>query len=250
MNGSRITLAAIGDLHCDRHNAKAVKDLLHSAAERTDVLLLAGDLTTRGEPDEARLLAEHINALATPIVSVLGNHDWHAGQGHEVAEILREGGAIVLEGDHAVLPINDIELGIAGGKGFVGGFTGSHIPDFGEPLMRELYAETTAEVAALDHALHEIATCNFRIVLLHYSPAAETLHGEPPGIYAMLGSDRLAGPIREHEPAAVFHGHAHAGSPRATIGDVPVFNVSLPVREGEFFIHELKSEDTASGAIH
>jgi len=37
------------------------------------------------------------------------------------------------------------------------------------------------------------------------------VEGEPPGIWTMLGTDRLAAPIREHEPDLVLHGHAHAG---------------------------------------
>lgn len=250
MNGSRITVAAVGDLHCDRHNSEPVKELLTGAADRADVVLLAGDLTTHGEPAEASVLAGHLTELRTPVVAVLGNHDWHAGLGHAVAETLRGAGATVLERDHAILRINDTELGIAGAKGFIGGFTGSHLTDFGEPLLREVYAEGTAEAGALDRSLQEIATCPFRIVLLHYSPAEGTLQGEGPGIYLMLGSDRLAGPIREHEPTAVFHGHAHSGSPRATIGEVPIFNVSLPVREGQFFLYELNPEDSAAGAIH
>lgn len=250
MNGSGIAVAAIGDLHCDRRDSEPVRQMLRAAADSADVVLLAGDLLTHGEREEAELLARHLAEIDTPVVAVLGNHDWHAGYGDKVAETLRRGGATVLERDHVVLQIGDTELGIAGTKGFIGGFAGSHIPDFGEPLLREIYAETTAEVVGLDRALHEIATCAMRIVLLHYSPCEGTLHGEPPGIYAMLGSDRLAGPIREHEPAAVFHGHAHSGAPRATIGSVPVFNVSLPVREGQFLVHELKPEESGSGALH
>jgi Icc-related predicted phosphoesterase len=140
------------------------------------------------------------------------------------------------------------EVGIAGLKGFVGGFAGSHLPDFGEPLLRRVYAETSADVAALDDALKAIAHCPVRLVLLHYSPSAETLEGEPPGIWTMLGTDRLAAPIAAHEPDLVVHGHAHAGRFEGAIGNVPVYNVSVPVLRRDFWIFELAAAPTP--AVH
>lgn len=250
INEAPITVAAMGDLHCDRHRSAPVAELLKATAEEADVILLAGDLTNHGEEEEARILAGHLGELTIPVVAVLGNHDCHSGHSHEVAEALRDGGVTVLERGHAVIHVNGIELGIAGSKGFVGGFAGSHLPDFGEPLLRALYAETGAEVAALEDGLREIATCLFRLVLLHYSPSEGTLQGEPPGIFTLLGSDRLAAPIREHEPTAVFHGHAHLGSTHAAIGEVPLFNVSLPVRQGRAFIYKLDPEAATPGTVH
>lgn len=250
MNGSPITIAAAGDLHCDRHNSGPVSDLLRTAAQEADVLLLAGDLTTHGVPEEASLLAGLLGDLPIPVVAVLGNHDWHAGRADELAETLRRTGATVLDRAHTILHVNGAELGIAGTKGFIGGFPGSHLPDFGEPILRDLYAETGSEAAALEDGLREISTCQFRLVLLHYSPSEGTLEGEPPGIYTMLGCDRLAAPIRAHEPTAVFHGHAHSGSKHTTIGNVPIFNVSLPVRQGQAFILELNPQDSVFGTVH
>lgn len=250
MHGSPVTVAAIGDLHCDRRSSDSVAEVLRGAAEAADLLLLAGDLTTHGGEEEAALLAGHISDLEKPVVAVLGNHDWHAGHSEEITACLQEAGAAVLDRNHTTVQVGDSEVGIAGGKGFVGGFAGSHLPDFGEPLLRDVYAETGAEVAGLEASLTAIATCHFRLVLLHYSPALETLAGEPHGIHVMLGSDRLAAPIREHEPNAVFHGHAHLGSPEATIGEVPVFNVSLPVTQGRPFIYELEPGEAGAGPVH
>ena len=130
-------------------------------------------------------------------------------------------------------------------EGFVGGFSGSHLPDFGEPLLREVYAETSAEVAAIDRGLRAVAHCAVRIVLLHYSPTADTLRGEPEGIFAFLGTDRMAPPISEHSPDLVLHGHAHAGQFKGLVGEVPVFNVSVPVMGRDFWIVELSGSRKA-----
>jgi uncharacterized protein len=131
----------------------------------------------------------------------------------------------------------------------VGGFPGSHLPDFGEPLLRTVYGETTRDVEALDRGLREIALCPTRIVLLHYAPLEQTIAGEPPGIWAFLGTDRLAAPIAEHEPDLVLHGHAHAGTFEGAIGDSPVYNVSVPVMERDFWLFELDARP-ATRAIH
>jgi uncharacterized protein len=141
----------------------------------------------------------------------------------------------------ATCEVDGQQVGIVGTKGFVGGFPGSHLPDFGEPLLREVYAETGRDVAALDEGLTAIADCDFRIVLLHYSPTLMTLEGERPEIAAFLGSDRLAHPIADHLPDLVLHGHAHAGRFDGTIASVPVFNVALPMKR-EFWVFELSAD--------
>jgi Icc-related predicted phosphoesterase len=87
-------------------------------------------------------------------------------------------------------------------------------------------------------------------VLLHYSPTVETLEGEPQGIWAFLGSDRLAAPIREHAPDLVLHGHAHAGRFEGRIGDSPVYNVSVPVMEQDFWVFELSTPRRPTTPIH
>jgi Icc-related predicted phosphoesterase len=139
---------------------------------------------------------------------------------------------------------------VAGTKGFVGGFPGSHLPDFGEPLLREVYRETTREVEALDRGLREIALCQVRIVMLHYAPTRDTIEGEAPGIWAFLGTDRLAAPIAEHEPDLVLHGHAHSGTFEGALGGVPIYNVSVPVMGRDFWLFELEATAAPSTPIH
>jgi uncharacterized protein len=243
-----VRLAAAGDVHCAPENRDAVMTAFEAIEGEADAVLLAGDLTTHGEPEQAEVLAEACRGMETPVVTVLGNHDLHTGHGEELTDILTGAGIEVLERSHTTL--RGCGVGIAGTKGFVGGFRGLGLPDFGERSLRAIYAETTAEVEALSTGLHEIALCPFRIALLHYAPVAETLHGEPPEIWTFLGSDRLAAPILEHRPDLVLHGHAHAGRLQAELDGVPVYNVSVPVMGQDFWLFELSAASQAATATH
>jgi len=234
-----IRVAAAGDVHCDEVNRDAIARAFDRVEGEVDAILLAGDLTTYGELEQGELLAAICAPLQTPVYAVLGNHDWHCNQAAELAAALEAAGVRMIDRGHAIQELGGARLGIAGAKGFVGGFPDSALPDFGEPLLRQVYAETTAEVDALAAGLAAIADCDHRIALLHYAPSATTLEGEPRGIFAFLGSDRLAGPILEHHPDMVLHGHAHAGTFQGAVGDVPVYNVAAPSLANDFFVFEL-----------
>ncbi len=110
--------------------------------------------------------------------------------------------------------------------------------------------EPQGTLAALDEGLRAIAHCPYRVALLHYAPLTETLEGEPREIWSMLGSDRLAQPIREHEPDLALHGHAHAGTFRGSLGGVPVFNVSVPVMGQDFWVFELSARRRPVAPVH
>jgi Icc-related predicted phosphoesterase len=209
---------------------------------------MAGDLTTHGEPEQAEMFVACRRESSLPVVAVLGNHDWHAGRHDEFVAVLRAGDVDVLEGGHARLDVGGATVGIAGAKGFVGGFAGSFLPDFGEPMLRAVYAETGSEASALERALEAIADCAVRIALLHYAPTTQTLVGEPEGIHTFLGSGRLAEPIVRHRPDLVLHGHAHAGRLEGEIEGVPVFNVSVPVMRRDFWIFDLPGTPPAAPA--
>jgi uncharacterized protein len=245
-----VRIAAAGDIHITEANSDAVAHAFAEVDEAADLILLAGDLTTHGEPAQGELLADAIDGIETPIIAVLGNHDWHVNRVPELETILRDAGIHVLDRDWTIERIGDCEVGIVGIKGHVGGFPGSHLPDFGEPSLRAVYAEATDEVDALDAGLRAIAACPIRIVLMHYAPTTETLAGEPEPIWAFLGTDRLAPPIVEHAPDLVLHGHAHAGTFAGHLGEVPVFNVSVPVMGRDFWVFELSTADKLSSSIH
>jgi Icc-related predicted phosphoesterase len=234
-----IRIAAAGDIHWSDKTSPEREEAFGQLEGDADLLLLAGDLTTLGEPDQAAALADLLSGLSLPILAVLGNHDWHANKADEIIEILTNAGVTVLERGWKVVDVHGIDVGIVGTKGFIGGFPDSQLPDFGEPLLRQVYAETTAEVSALEEGLRSVQDCAIRVVLLHYAPTTTTLVGEPPVIWAFLGSDRMAAPIAAHRPELVLHGHGHRGTFEGSIGDVPVFNVAVSAMGRDFAIFVL-----------
>jgi uncharacterized protein len=244
---ARIRIAAAGDVHGDENRREEMAEAFAALEGQADLLLLAGDLTTYGEPEEAAVVADACRPLTVPVIAVLGNHDWHANRCDEIVHVLEDAGVTVLHRGFTVRNVRGTEVGIVGTKGFVGGFPDSALPDFGEPLLRRVYAETTEEVSAIERGLQAIAHCPVRIVLLHYAPTMTTLEGEPRGILAFLGSDRLARPIAEYAPDLVVHGHGHAGTFEGYIGAVPVFNVSVPVMRHDFWVFEL---DGSKGGLN
>jgi len=234
-----IRFAAAGDIHADDANRDDLARAFRDVDGTVDLILLAGDLTTYGQPEQAALLAEICRPLEVPVYAVLGNHDWHCNQVPEIVALLSSAGVRVLDRSWAIEEIDGASVGIVGLKGFIGGFPDWQLPDFGEPLLRQVYTETTDEVDALAAVLEAVAGSDHRIVLLHYSPTASTLEGEPRGIWPFLGTDRLAEPIAEHKPDVVLHGHTHAGTFEGSVGSVPVFNVAVPVIGRDFFVFEL-----------
>jgi Icc-related predicted phosphoesterase len=244
-----IRVAAVADVHCRAGHPNPAVEALAELDGKADLLLLAGDLTTYGEPEEAQVLADACGGLDLPVLAVLGNHDWHVNRADELTAVLEGAGIQVLDRSWAIEEIRGTEVGIVGCKGFIGGFPGSHLPDFGEPLLRRVYRETSAEVEALDQGLREVAVCPLRLVVMHYSPITETLEGERREIWAFLGTDRLASPLIEHGPDLVVHGHAHGGRFAGRVGEVDVFNVSVPVIGRDYWLFELDAVGAAGSAI-
>lgn len=237
--GDTIRIAAAGDIHASPDRATHLEQTFAALKGEADLVLLAGDLTTYGELEEAEVLAAAAGGPGIPVLAVLGNHDWHSGRQEEIAATLERAGVRVLDRGWTVVDVDGTRVGVAGTKGFVGGFPDSELPDFGEPLLRRVYAETSKEVEALEQGLRAVADCPVRIVLLHYAPTSSTLEGEPRSIWAFLGSDRLSRPIAEHTPDLVIHGHGHAGTFEGFIGAVPVYNVAVPVMGRDFWVFEL-----------
>jgi len=238
--GATIRVAAAGDIHCDVHDRGRVEQAFDRVAGEADLVLLAGDLTTHGQVEQAQVLADVCRGLPLPVLAVLGNHDWHSDRAAELTEVLTGAGVSVLDRTFAVVPVGGVSVGIVGLKGFLGGF-GGQMANFGEPLVRACYAEVTRDVEALHAGLEAVAAAQIRIVLLHYAPISETLAGEPQGIWAFLGTERLAAPIASHTPDLVLHGHAHGGSFEGCIGQVPVYNVSVHVIDRDFWVFDLEA---------
>ena len=133
-----VRIAAVGDLHFGRTSPGTLQKLFAEITVAADVLLIPGDLTDYGLPEEARALAREIGQTAKiPVVSVLGNHDYESGHAADVAEILREAGVIVLDGDTCEIH----GVGIAGVKGFCGGFGRHTLGSWGEPVIKAFVQE-------------------------------------------------------------------------------------------------------------
>jgi Icc-related predicted phosphoesterase len=224
-----IRIAAMADVHVGEDAAGALRPHLAHLAEQADVLLIGGDLTRVGDPAEAMVLIDELREVPIPIVTVLGNHDYHSDQADKIATALRNAGIFILEGDSVCLDVAGARVGIAGLKGFGGGFPGASASDFGEPEMRAFVRHTKERAARLEAALRGL-DCDRRVALLHYSPVADTLQGEPVGLYPFLGSYLFAEAIDRAGADLAVHGHAHRGCERGlTTGGVPVRNVAQPV---------------------
>jgi uncharacterized protein len=240
VSSDRIRVAAAADIHCSEETRSVIEAAFEKVEADADVMLLAGDLTTYGLPEQAEVLAEVARDCRTPIVAILGNHDHHSDRADEIVAVLTAAGVTVLERSSTVLTVKGVSVGIVGAKGFIGGFDGGGI-NFGERLIRQIYAETTADVEALDRGFSEISGAAIRIALLHYSPIPETLEGEPRGIWAVLGNERLAVPLAAHRPDLVLHGHAHKGRFEGSLDSIPVFNVAVHVMGQDFWTFELEA---------
>jgi Icc-related predicted phosphoesterase len=222
---SVVRVAAVGDLHCTRASHGAFQTLFSQVSASADVLLLAGDLTDTGLADEARILARELAALHVPAIAVFGNHDCESGHHDEVRHILTEAGVTILDGEAAEVR----GVGIAGVKGFCGGFGQRALGPWGESAIKQFVHEAVNEALKLEAALARLRTTQ-QIVLLHYAPIQDTVEGEPPEIFPFVGSSRLEDPISRFPVSMVFHGHAHRGRPEGrTKGQVPVYNVSMPL---------------------
>jgi Icc-related predicted phosphoesterase len=219
-----VRLAALADIHLGRVGYDPpLQTLLARISEEADVLALCGDLTDRGEPDEARQLARALAVVGVPIVAVLGNHDYESGKVAEVSRILSESGVHVLDGEAVEIQ----GVGFAGVKGFCGGFGRRALGPWGEEMVKLFVREALNEALKLETALGRLRAAR-KVVLLHYSPIAGTVEGEPLEIYPFLGSSRLEEPLTRYPVDVVFHGHAHHGSAEGrTMGNVPVYNVSM-----------------------
>lgn len=237
-----IRIAAVGDIHMGPDTRGVLRPAFDTLPECADLLLLAGDLTRHGTLDEAQVVAEEIRGLGVPVVAVLGNHDHHDGRPAEVTAVLRDAGAEVLEGGSAVLRVGSVRVGVAGTKGFGGGFVGASAGEFGEPVMKEFVRVSRRCADGLRAALEKLALegCHVRIALTHYSPVPETLAGERLEIYPFLGSYLLAEAIDTAGADLAVHGHAHAGTEHGiTSGGVRVRNVAHPVIGRAFHVYHL-----------
>src|SRR5688572_8039351 len=94
----RLRIAAVGDIHVSKSAQGAFQPLFSQISSTADVLLLCGDFTDYGLPEEARILARELTtAVKIPVIAVLGNHDFESGKQDEIRQILTDAGVSVLD---------------------------------------------------------------------------------------------------------------------------------------------------------
>jgi len=222
-------IAATADLHFAPANQAALREQLSKARDEADVLVLAGDLTNFGQPSEMEPLLNALVRLRVPTIVVLGNHDFECGKEQELMRMMSAEGIKVLDGT----AYERDGVGFAGTKGFVGGFGRGVLTAFGEPEIKTFVRASIDESLKLERGLSQLRSKK-RVVVLHYSPIAATVHGEAPEIFPFMGTSRLAEVIDRHGADLVVHGHAHNGTLSGqTAGGVPVHNVAITLLQAQ-----------------
>lgn len=218
-------LAAVADIHLRDEDHQENVRRFSAVNELADALVIAGDFTNHGTPDEMRTCLAVLEHVHIPILAVLGNHDHENGHQDELAGMLRLAGIHLLDGQ--CFEVGDV--GFAGTKGFAGGFAPYELMPFGEGGIKTFVEIAEREAVKLDYGLAQLKT-RVKIAITHYAPIRETVVGEPEPIFPFLGSSRLERALDRHKPALALHGHAHHGtfSAEARCG-VRVCNVALSV---------------------
>ncbi|HJW99079.1 MAG TPA: metallophosphoesterase [Terriglobales bacterium] len=216
-------IAALADLHFSPQSYDRIREPMSRLRDEADLLILAGDITNLGKPEEMESMLASFLRIRVPIVAVLGNHDYESGRQEELAKMMTAEGVKVLDGSG----YERDGVGFAGTKGFLGGFGRGVLTAFGEPEVKAFVQSAIDETLKLERALSMLRT-EKRIVVTHYAPIADTVKGEPEQIYPYLGSGRLSEIIDRHQAMMAVHGHAHHGALEGkTTGGVPVYNVAL-----------------------
>jgi Icc-related predicted phosphoesterase len=237
-----LRIAAVADIHLGEDLRGHYRKKLDGIEDRADVLLVGGDLTRHGTVGEGRVVADELGDLPIPVIAVLGNHDYHSDADREIIAILCGAGITVLDDGAVVIPLNGVRLGVAGGKGFGGGFAGKCASEFGEPETKA-FVRHTKEIAERWRLALKGLEADTKVVLSHYSPVKDTLLGEPPEIYPFLGSYLLAEAADDEGADLFVHGHAHSGTEKGiTPGGIRVRNVALPVIEHAYVVYCLDGE--------
>src|SRR5437763_589754 len=120
-----IRVAAVGDLHMAEDARGTLRDAFEQLSDVADVLLLAGDLTRVGAEDELRVMLDELEGVDVPRLAVLGNHEYESDAADALMKLLDGADVQVLEGESAIVSVGDETLGVAGTKGFGGGFAGA-----------------------------------------------------------------------------------------------------------------------------
>jgi len=216
-------------LHFNPQSYAKLKDQFERVRDEADMLVLAGDLTNYGQPEEMEPLLNVLVRLRIPAVAVLGNHDYESGKQEELFRMIVSAGIKILDGT----AYERDGVGFAGTKGFVGGFGRGMLTAFGEPEIKQFVQASISEAIKLERAMSQLRTKK-RVVVLHYSPIPETVQGEAAEIFPFMGTSRLAEVVDRHGADLIVHGHAHHGKTEGkTATGVAVYNVAISLLQAQ-----------------
>lgn len=183
----------------DLHGQAAVLERILKAAGEVDAILMGGDLTTFGEPEDAMRLVRQAQAIGPPVWAVAGNCD-SARIDQELAElgISLQGRGLVVQG-----------IGLHGLSAM--------------PLWRgDMYQFSEEELASLLAAGYaQIAGAACHVVLSHAPPRGVC---DRTRFFQHVGSTALRAFIERTQPALVLCGHIHEARGVDRIGSTVVAN--------------------------
>jgi Icc-related predicted phosphoesterase len=201
-----------------------------------------------GEPEGVAKFLDLISEVTIPMVVIFGNHDCSSGNIPAIKESLLINPLIkILDGDYVEYEVKGSKVGIAGTKGFGGGFAPNRIVGRGEKSIQDFIHEEDIEVAKLSRALDrmEEASLDYRVVVTHWASFVEVIEGEPLELYPVLGSSRLGDAIISQKPCLALSGHAHHGPVgiKKARGVVAACNIAYKVNEGRVLLFDFFSPE-------
>ncbi len=214
-------IAALSDVHGPRYLAYLRASL--SALKTAKLLLLAGDIVDKGEPEHVKLVMRVIREVYNgSVIAVFGNEEYD-----ERKNRIREADESVLwlDDECTLLKVDDVDVAVVGTRGVLDKPT--RWQERNIPNIRELYSKRLEKLGEL---LKRAAETSGRVILVtHYAPIGPTLEGEDPRIWSQLGSRGLTRLILRNHVDVVIHGHAHnSAKTQAQLGATRVYNVALP----------------------
>ncbi len=229
------TIAAISDIHVEKY--PLTKGFFDDVNGNANLLIIGGDMNN-GKEGEVKLFLDLVSGVEIPIVVIFGNHDCDAGDMEGIKTMLSANPRIkILDGEYVEYEFSGSRVGIAGTKGYGGGFAPHRLVSRGEQATKSFVEEENREVAKLETALNrmKIAAPDFKIALTHWAAFEETVEGEPRELYPFLGSSSLGNLIENSVSHLALSGHAHHGSRgiKKARGKISACNIAYKVNEGK-----------------
>ena len=190
-------IAYVVDVH-DRF--EAVPALVRGLGE-LDVLVVGGDITTMGTPDDVTFAVELWRPLARRLLAVAGNMDSPA-----IDERLRELGVSI---DARGVAIDDV------------GFAGASASPV-TPLHTPYELEDDAFAARAASGLADIAGCRVRVLCPHAPPLGTACDRLRSGEH--VGSAELRWLVEHEQPDLVLCGHIHESRGEDVVGVTRIVN--------------------------